>query len=96
MIDKIAQYKVKKEKLEIVLSALKEFIFAIERSEQGTTYKAFQHYDEISFTHFMNFPDEEAEKKHANSEHTKKFVEILYPNCEELPVFISLNKINPK
>jgi len=96
MINKIVQYKVKGDKLEIVLPAIKEFLFAVKQNEKETNYQAFQHNDKFSFTHFMSFSNEESEKKHVNSQHTKKFVEVLYPDCEKLPVFINLNKIDSK
>ena len=38
----------------------------------------------------MAFPDHEAERAHQTAEHTTRFVEILYPNCEEAPSFVDL------
>ena len=37
--------------------------------------------------------DEEYEEKHAKSEHTLKFVDILYPRCEASPRFTGLDEI---
>lgn len=43
----------------------------------------------------MVFTDKKAESRHRNAEYTKKFVEILYPHCEEKPEFYDLDEILP-
>ena len=43
--------------------------------------------------HLMSFVDEEAERIHRSTPHVKKFVEILYPNCDEAPAFVDLTLV---
>ena len=93
MISKIARYKVQKEKLEGVKKAVMEFVEAIAKNELQTLYEAYQSDDDVSFVHFMSFPDGSAEKNHQTAAHTMKFVEALYPNCEESPVFTDLKLV---
>ena len=94
MISIIAQYRVKKDKLEIVKHAINDFVNAIKENEPGTlVYEAFQMPDKVSFIHFMSFKDETAQKKHEETKYLKKFVDILYPNCEQTPEFTNVDLI---
>ena|SRR3989344_7931785 len=95
MINIIAQYKVRNDKLEVVKSAINEFVNSIKKNEPDTlVYESFQMPDKISFIHFMSFRDKDAEEKHRNTAHVKKFVELLYPNCDKEPEFTKLDLIS--
>ena len=75
------------------MEAIKELVNQVKKHEKGTLiYDAYQE-DNISFTHLMCFKDEKSEEIHRNSSYVKKFVSVLYPNCEKEPVFIELRKI---
>ena len=85
------RYKVKHDKVAEVKHALREFVEVIEREEpEIVRYESFQLGDVVTFVHFMSFPNEAVEERHRDAEHTRKFVEALYPNCEEEPVFTDL------
>lgn len=93
MIPKIAEYEVKQDKIDEAEQAIEEFVAAISREEPGTIYTAYQKADGRSFIHFMAFPDQAAEHKHQRAPYTLRFVEALYPNCEEEPSFTDLTMI---
>lgn len=94
MIIKIAEFKVKREKLHICLTAISKFVGNVHEKESDTlAYDAYQKEDGISFIHFMNFKDEKAEAHHRKTAYVKRFVEILYPNCEIPPVFTDLTPV---
>lgn len=91
MIAKIAEFKVKVDKLEECKKAIAEFVAAVKANEPGTIlYESYQKTDSVSFIHTMYFKDAEAEEMHKNSPYVKKFVDILYPNCEIKPTFTDL------
>jgi quinol monooxygenase YgiN len=88
MIHKIARFTVKKEQLQTCLTAIQAFVAAIQREEPGVLYySSFQLEDEVSFLHLMSFRDADAERHHQSAAHTRKFVDILYPNCVVEPHF---------
>jgi quinol monooxygenase YgiN len=93
MIYKIVRYKMKLGRGAVAVEALKDFVAGIAADEPETFYEAYQAEDGVSFVNMMRFPDETAEKYHQSAPHTMKFVEILYPNCEEMPVFTTLNLV---
>ena len=89
----MVRYKVKKGKVEEVKKAVEEFVFSVKRHDWGTiSYDAFQE-DETTFVHFMTFRDEKSEKLHSEADHTNRFVDLLYPNCEQAPVFTELKLV---
>jgi quinol monooxygenase YgiN len=93
VIRKVVRYKVKEAELEPVEQAITEFVDAIAQNEPHTVYEAYQSDDGVSFIHFMSFPDQEAEQKHQTAAYTMKFVQVLYPRCEEAPVFTDLKLV---
>ena len=94
MIHILVNYKVKKDKVNIVKKAIKEFIDTVKKNEPGTHYYgAYQLDDKVSFLHFMTFEDEKAKRIHETSSYVKKFVEVLYTNCTKKPVFTDLSLI---
>jgi quinol monooxygenase YgiN len=89
----MARYKVHRDKLQIVRKAITEFVEAIAKNEPETIYEANQADDELTFIHIASFPDEVAETIHRKAEYTDRFVEVLYPCCEQLPEFLELRLI---
>ncbi len=95
-IIKMAIYKVRKDKLKIVLPAVKEFVKAVNKKERGRTlmYSAFQKKGAPhELVHIMIFKDKKAEKAHKKSPHARKFVELISPNSTSEPVFIDMNRL---
>ncbi len=94
MLYKQAVFRVKKEKLGEVIKAIAEFVTAIHENEPGVfEYKSFQLSDTVSFIHLMCFKDESAEKSHQTAPHTRKFVAVLYPDCDQEPTFTELTLV---
>lgn len=93
VIWKIVHYKVQPDKLARIRRAIEDFVGAIGQSEPQTFYEAYQAEDGRSFVHIMSFPDEATEKFHQSAPHTLRFVEVLYPSCEEAPVFTTLSLV---
>ncbi len=85
MIRKIVQYRVKPDAVEVVRTAITNFVKAIVANEPDTIYGSLVAEDGLTFFHAMAFPDEVAERRHRNAEHTKRFVDVLQTNCEEAP-----------
>ncbi|GMT48997.1 MAG: hypothetical protein IEMM0008_0536 [bacterium] len=89
MIHQIVNYRVKKEKLKDVKKALVELLNEVHKNQDLTPiYEAFQKTDLCSFVHLIAFQDKKAQENHSNSSYVQRFKEILYPSCEEQPVFI--------
>ncbi len=89
MIHQIVNYRVKKEKLKDVKKALVELLSEVRKNQDLTPiYEAFQKSDACTFVHLMAFQDKKAQESHSSSSYVQRFREILYPSCEEQPVFI--------
>jgi quinol monooxygenase YgiN len=93
MIRKLANYRIDPESLEEVERAIEDFVSAIGREEPETVYEAFRIADDVSFIHLMAFPNREAERAHQAAPYTKRFVDILYPYCEEQPTFLDVTLV---
>ncbi len=93
MIRKIVQYRVKPDAVEVVRTAITNFVKAIVANEPDTIYGSLVAEDGLTFFHAMAFPDEVAERRHRNAEHTKRFVEVLYPKCDQEPQFTAFQVI---
>lgn len=93
MIRLIAEYRIREETENEVLKAIREFVAAVHREEPDTEYRAFRLGDSRDFLHIMAFVDEAAQKRHQTADYTKKFVEVLYPNCEEKPEFTPIEAV---
>lgn len=92
MIRIFVQYKVKKDKINLIKNAIKDFIQGVKNTEPNTLYyTSYQLENKQKFIHLMTFKDELSEEKHRKSQNTKKFVNVLYPNCEQEPIFYKLN-----
>ena len=93
MIKKMVRYRVKADEVEAVRKAIGEFVDAMAEHEPNTIYGSLQADDGVSFVHAMAFPDAEAEEFHGTAEHTKRFVEVLYPKCDQEPQFTTFKVI---
>lgn len=87
----MARYRVKPEKVEQLKRVVSNFVDSVRANEPRTVlYVAFQEKDSLWFVHLMTFEDEQAQRVHEQSTYGQNFVEMLYPNCEEVPVFTEL------
>jgi quinol monooxygenase YgiN len=87
----MARYKVKPDKLEAMKRIIVNFVHSVKANEPGTLlYEAYQEKDSTWFVHWMIFRDPAAQQAHEQSPYLKYFVEMLYPHCEETPVFTEL------
>ncbi len=93
MVRLLVEYRAKPEAVGEVKRAITEFVDAIRSNEPDTIYGSFVAADGRSFIHAMAFPTEQAEKGHRSAGHTQRFVERLYPLCEEEPQFIQLTLV---
>lgn len=95
MIHLMIEYRVKKDELEAVKKAVADFVDAVKDNETQTIhYISYQiAEDPLSFVHYMMFENEEAKQTHEKAEYTKEFADLLYPACEEEPVFTNLDMI---
>lgn len=93
MIRLIAEFGIKEGTLEVVLAAIINFVAAVHKAEPDSEYTSYQVGDSNRFIHLMAFVDSDAQKRHQEAAYTLEFVEILYPNCEELPTFTPLKVI---
>jgi quinol monooxygenase YgiN len=93
MIRKLANYRIDPESLKEVERAIEDFVSAIGKGEPETVYEAYRISDDVSFVHLMAFPDREAERAHQVAPYTKRFVDLLYPYCEEQPTFLDVTLV---
>ncbi len=89
MIARTAEFIVKKNKLGEVKDAIEHFVRTVHVTEPGTKiYVSLQEKENIyKFLHVMIFESDGAAQKHEGAVYTKKFTDILYPNCQNEPVF---------
>ena len=87
MIRIMAEYRIKAGTLEVVQSAIKEFVAAVLESDPGTEYTSYRIGDSDRFIHIMAFIDQNAREHHQQADYTARFVDVLYPNCSQLPEF---------
>jgi quinol monooxygenase YgiN len=82
-IRQLARYEVRPEALERCVTAIREFVAYVRRSEPGTLrYEVWQEpAHPTRFVHIFIFRDAEADRLHSESPEVKKFASILYPEC---------------
>jgi len=82
-VRQLARYQVQKDKLDICLAAIRDFVAYVRKNEKGTLrYDVWQEKDDpTKFVHIFTFRDEDADRIHSESAEVKKFAGILYPNC---------------
>ena len=91
MIRLMAEFRINEGTLAIVHSAIKEFVAAVHQAEPDTEYTSYQVAASNRFIHIMAFADQAAQQRHQNADYTARFVEVLYPNCSQLPEFTPLD-----
>lgn len=98
MINVIITYKVAPRYVEPAQQLIEEFVSGVNLHEPGTLYYySYQDKEEAGrFTHVMAFSSEEAQELHRKSPHCVKFVEQLYPLCEEEPHPITVRQVASK
>jgi quinol monooxygenase YgiN len=96
MIGIMATYRVRKDCVEEVGRAVREFIAAVRENEPFTTYHAYGVEDGVTFVHVMTFPDRESEEAHRTAPYTVEFTEVVYPCCVVEPEFTPLEPIEPE
>ncbi len=93
MIKKMVRYRVTANEVEAVRDAIAEFVDAIAEHKPNTIYGSLMADDGVSFVHAMAFPDAEAEEAHRTAAYTKRFVEVLYPKCDQEPQFTTVQVV---
>lgn len=91
MIRLMAEFRIKEGMLGVVQPAIKQFVAAVHEAEPETEYISYRVGASDRFIHIMTFIDEEARQRHQQADYTTKFVEVLYPNCSQLPEFTPLD-----
>ncbi len=83
----IVDFEIRDGCLEEAEAAIREFVAEIEKKEPGTCfYYSLREKDNPRlFSHVMSFQDQEQHEAHRKTEHVSRFVEKLYPLCEEKP-----------
>lgn len=83
-----AGFTVRSDELDTALEAIRAFV-AHTRTEPGTLrYESWRSLDRpTEFLHLMSFADEDAQRSHASSDAAKAFTDVLYPRCEQEPIF---------
>jgi len=87
MVRIIARYRIKEGSLDEVLEAIRNFVSSVAVEEPETEYYSYRLANSLEFLHVMSFTDLAAQERHQNASYTLDFVDVLYPNCEELPKF---------
>jgi quinol monooxygenase YgiN len=94
MIAKMVRFTVRPEEVETCRAAIERFVVAVGEKERGTLlYTSYSLPDGVSFIHWMEFTDAEAESFHQRTEHVKEFVRVLYPRCVTPPEFTELRRV---
>lgn len=95
MIERRANFRVSADNVEEAVAAIEEFVAAIAENEPRTTiYHSYQDIDDPTrFLHVMRFEDEEARAVHIDTDHVRRFVNSLYPLCDEQPVFVDVRTV---
>ena len=84
MVAKTARFAVHPDARERCEAAIREFVSAVEDEPGTTMYVALRERgDPTRFLHVMVFDDEAADERHRHAEHTRRFVEALYPHTLE-------------
>lgn len=92
---KTARFKVRPESLDDCLEAIREFVSAVGENEPDTLlYVSYQEReDPTRFLHVFAFTSQQAEDFHTATPWVRAFVDRLYPQCEETPVFTPYDSV---
>lgn len=93
MIVSLVRYKVRADDVAEARKAVARFVEAVARNEPQTVYRAYLSEDGVSFVHWMQFADEDAEHRHQQADYTAELFATLGPLCEERPVATGLDLI---
>ncbi len=93
MIFRIAEFRVKPDKIEPCLAAIREFVAAVAEEEGTLAYGSYRKPDGVSFVHTMVFVDEDALQAHRRSPHERAFALAVYPCCAIEPRYTTLEEI---
>jgi len=82
-VRQLARYQVKKDKLDVCLAAIRDFVAYVRKNEKGTLrYDVWQEKeDPTKFVHIFTFRDAAAHRAHSASSEVKTFASVLYPAC---------------
>jgi quinol monooxygenase YgiN len=95
MLAKTARFTVRPEARERCEAAIREFVSALDDEPGTRVYVALRERgDPTRFLHVMVFDDEEADERHRHAEHTRRFVEALYPHTLEGVAFNDFTLVN--
>ena len=94
-IFKMARFRVKPESVDACVRAITEFTEAVGRDEPDTLfYTAYQERDDpTAFVHVFGFRDEAAEALHRETDHVKRFVDVLYPETFDGVAFTDYKRV---
>ena len=95
MIFRIAEFTVKRERVDAAVVAIQGFVAAVAAEEGTLSYGSYRKPDGVSFVHTMVFSDEDGELAHRGSEHARAFHAALGPLCvaHGEPRFTTLEEI---
>lgn len=98
MLYVMVQFRVKEGHVQEAEQLIGQFVEHVKLHEPGTlSYQSFQfNHDIQEFVHLMCFTGEDADERHKRSAHIKKFVDELYPICEQEPRFHHLGLVAEK
>ncbi|MFM1770574.1 MAG: hypothetical protein RJA22_3103 [Verrucomicrobiota bacterium] len=86
----LSTFSVGEKNLKHARRALAELVAALRRHEPRTLYLVFREEDAPAFRCMMAFPDEAAERAHAQSAHVARFARRMQALCEGTPTFTEL------
>jgi quinol monooxygenase YgiN len=90
---RIARFHVEPQHLDRAALAIEEFTRSVGEREPGTLrYESFRDANG-GFVHVMEFVDAAAELAHRGTEHVRRFVDVLYPLCDEKPTFTDMTPV---
>ena len=95
MLAKTARFVIHPEARQSCEAAMREFLSAVDGEPGTRIYVALRERgDPTRFLHVMVFEDEAADERHRHAEHTKRFVEALYPHTLEGVAFNDFTLVN--
>ena len=95
MVAKTARFAVHPDARERCEAAIREFVSALDDEPGTRVYMALcERGDPTRFLHVMVFDDEAADERHRHAEHTRRFVETLYPHTLEGVAFNDFTMVN--
>ena len=75
----MARYTVRPETVKAAKRAIREFVDEVRKHEPRTLYAVFRQEGQHTFTHWMWFENEAAERRHAQAPYSKRLAQKLSP-----------------